>query len=397
MLLEPAPAVNTHPGGPGARYDLGTTSAPSTPGTEAGELPAHYDQPTFGVVRRDPGCLLVSWAMARSAQERFNQASKDGHLIIRLGTSSGTHPRTETHVHPQSRHWFVHVPPSTPLHRAELGYYDHSGHWHAVAGRPVPSARAGVDESVPRTHKFVSIPINVPLRHFSRSAQDARQEDAAVSPSVSKTTPEGVAPNFVTRTQTGPSMDQESPFRNETEPFPAIFAIEAVRKLQQAAWPQVIIDERHAGSSTTAFTTLTRDCGAGTGPSSSDISRQGLFPVNTDFSREIIGLSLPEMTPGHAHWSSASLARPAAQGAFPFEIEVDLIIRGSTHPDAIVKAGGSPVVLSPEGRFELRMTLPDGVHGLNVSATAADASKSRSAELKFQRVTVESVSPEAVR
>ena len=72
---------------------------------------------------------------------------------------------------------------------------------------------------------------------------------------------------------------------------------------------------------------------------------------------------------------------------FWFNVNAELIIYGATEPDATVTIGGRKIQLRRDGTFSFRFALPDGIFGLPVEATAADASDSRRAELSFSRAT----------
>jgi len=63
---------------------------------------------------------------------------------------------------------------------------------------------------------------------------------------------------------------------------------------------------------------------------------------------------------------------------FWLEVGVDVIVYGATEPDASVSLMGRPIRLTPDGRFRVRMTFPDGTIEFPVEATAADGLETRS-------------------
>ncbi len=74
--------------------------------------------------------------------------------------------------------------------------------------------------------------------------------------------------------------------------------------------------------------------------------------------------------------------------SFWFRINAEVILHGSTEPDARVTIAGRPVALRPDGSFSFRFAFPDGDYGLPVSATSADGVERRQATVRFQRGTV---------
>jgi hypothetical protein len=82
-------------------------------------------------------------------------------------------------------------------------------------------------------------------------------------------------------------------------------------------------------------------------------------------------------------------AMPAqVRRSFWFRINAEVILHGSTEPDARVTIAGRPVALRPDGSFSFRFAFPDGDYGLPVSATSADGVERRQASVRFQRGTV---------
>src|SRR5215831_1914162 len=109
ILLEgdrpPAPVL----GGPGQRYVLGP-SAPVEQYEAEGELPQAYGTQRLLLAARDPHWLYAHWDLNREQQLKYNSLSADKHLVLRIKIKAPELvPVAEIHVHPESRHWFVHV------------------------------------------------------------------------------------------------------------------------------------------------------------------------------------------------------------------------------------------------------------------------------------------------
>jgi len=73
--------------------------------------------------------------------------------------------------------------------------------------------------------------------------------------------------------------------------------------------------------------------------------------------------------------------------SFWFNVNVELVVYGSTEPNAVVTLGGSPIKLKPDGTFSARYSLPDGAFNLGATATPADGSDFRAVDLHFSRAT----------
>jgi uncharacterized protein len=89
---------------------------------------------------------------------------------------------------------------------------------------------------------------------------------------------------------------------------------------------------------------------------------------------------------GFASISSAFGGIPRQRG-FWFNVNAELIIYGSTEPDATVTIGDRTIKLRPDGSFSFRFALPDGEYSLPAAAHSADGEETREAGLKFSRKT----------
>ena len=74
-------------------------------------------------------------------------------------------------------------------------------------------------------------------------------------------------------------------------------------------------------------------------------------------------------------------------GSFRFAVNVEVIVHGSTEPDARVTLGGRPVALRPDGSFSVRWLLPDGDVRVPAAAVAADGRERREVRLRLMRGT----------
>jgi hypothetical protein len=72
---------------------------------------------------------------------------------------------------------------------------------------------------------------------------------------------------------------------------------------------------------------------------------------------------------------------------FSFDVGTELIVHGSTEPDAHVTLRGEPVHLREDGTFAVRFTLPDRRHVLPVVASSGDGMQQQTIVLAIDRNT----------
>ncbi len=74
---------------------------------------------------------------------------------------------------------------------------------------------------------------------------------------------------------------------------------------------------------------------------------------------------------------------------FHFRIDAELIVYGSTEPNARVTLQGEPVQLRPDGTFTVRFSLPDSRQIIPAVAASADGVEERTIVLAVERNTKE--------
>ena len=72
---------------------------------------------------------------------------------------------------------------------------------------------------------------------------------------------------------------------------------------------------------------------------------------------------------------------------FQFDVDAELIVFGSTRPDASVMLSGEPVKLRPDGTFTVRMSMPDKRQVIPVVASSKDGVEQRTVVLAIERNT----------
>ena len=82
-------------------------------------------------------------------------------------------------------------------------------------------------------------------------------------------------------------------------------------------------------------------------------------------------------------------ALPGLGRRFHFEIDAELIVYGTTEPNAQVTLQGEPVQLRPDGTFTVRFSLPDSRQIIPAVAASADGVEERTIVLAVERNTKE--------
>ncbi len=96
--------------------------------------------------------------------------------------------------------------------------------------------------------------------------------------------------------------------------------------------------------------------------------------------RPMHGLSLQNLGTGALHGMG---------GGFHFEIDAELIVYGTTEPNAKVTLQGEPVQLRPDGSFTVRFGLPDSRQIIPAVASSPDGVEERTIVLAVERNTKE--------
>ncbi len=348
ILLEgDAPSAPPPGSGPGQRYSLGPTPPVENLQTE-GELPEAYGTQELLLTARDPHWLYAHWDLTNAQLKKYNSLSVDGHLVLRVfkNSVSGT-PHNETHVHPESRNWFVHVGQGGTKYAAELGYYDKSRQWVSIAksrATLTPPDALSEDTSV----RFATIPPDMPFEELLELVKVALSEHVPLAEAILQLRAEG-AKNL-------PSAEEIASLKWTPEQEVALTSLvtmDSVRRLWIGSLEITELIRRQLADQTSSISAAQMEL-----PSSFSIS---------------------------------SLSSPFGGGerrkGFWFNVNAELIIYGATEPDARVTIGGREIKLRPDGTFSFRFILPDGDFQLPAIATSADGDDSRIADLKFRRKT----------
>jgi hypothetical protein len=167
---EPAPPEVT---GPGQKFILGPAPRAALPQPAKTMLPESYGTGRLLLAARDPHWLYAHWDLTPQQQRQYNALSIDRHLVVRVaeGAPEGG-PVREVHVHPESRHWFIHVERAATQYLAELGYYRPRRQWVTVA-TSAPAVTPPDRPSADQTVRFATVPVHVRLTELVALAKPA--------------------------------------------------------------------------------------------------------------------------------------------------------------------------------------------------------------------------------
>lgn len=349
ILLEGDAPPSMNRSGPGERYALGPAAAAAAADELNKTLPEAYGTKKLLVVARDPHWLYAHWDLTLEQLRDYNSRSADKHLVVRVYKDTlGDVPFAEVHVHPESRHWFIHVARGNTRFLGELGYYNKQRKWSRISvSEPTltPPDHLSDDLSV----QFETLPFEVTMKQLVSMVKSLARENQPLLHAMQEMREEkhpGLPPQgAVASSQWTPAQDRA---------LAAALSIDDVRRVWIGSLEITELIRRH----------LVKDLS----------------------SRAAAEFSLPSSL------SVSSLSSPFGGGAdrrkgFWFNVNAELIIYGATEPDATVTIGGRVIKLRSDGSFSYRFALPDGQYTLPAVATSADGTDSRSAELKFGRQT----------
>lgn len=343
MLLEgdspSLPAIS----GPGEKFALGPTS-PERHFTAATELPEAYGTGRLFIAARDPHWLYANWDFTPAQLRQHNSKSVDHHLILRIYADKAEgSPVSETHVHPESNHWFVHVERAGARFVAEIGYYAKGRRWNSL-GFSSPSVTPRDSASGDSSFTTTTIPIEVPFKRLVGMVREATRTSLPLALSIEALR------------AAGHPLLPESPRMARWTP-----------EQERALGEIITVDQlRRVWIGSMEITELIRG----------------------RLERELSSIGAAELSlPWSGEMGSPSGGPPAGEKGFWFNVNAELIIYGATEPAAGVTIGGRQIKLRADGTFSCRFSLPDGRFELPVVAVSADGTDGRAADLKFSRET----------
>lgn len=316
-----------------------------------GDLPEAYGTQQVLVTPRDPHWLYVHWDLTRQQLRDYNAQSLHKHLVLRVSRTDPAQadaapaPVGEVHVHPESRHWFVHVAEAGAKYAVELGFYRRPKGWTRIA-TSAPTATPPDMVSPDTNTRFATIPPEVALARLVDIVSAGAQQKHSLAHAL-----------------------EELRLAGHPE-LPPLTAGDAPKPwtLQQERALAEVIKLRQLGRLSVGSLDIT------------ELVQNGLR-------LDLSSLAALGWTGAVSSESSPHGGAPAGPAGFWCNLNAELIIYGATEPSANVTIGGEPVKLRPDGSFSYRFALPDGQYELPVTATSADGTEARHADLKFSRAT----------
>jgi len=381
---EPAPVS-----GPGQRYALGPTAPVEKLQTE-GELPESYGTGSILLTARDPHWLYAHWDLSADQQRRYNSFSREGHLVVRIYIEAPEgKPAVQVSVHPESRHWFVHVERANTRYVAELGYYSAANKWIVIttsAATLTPPDAVSADTSA----DFGTVPFEVPMEKLLSLVKEAVQENAPLAQALQELREDGhgelpriEVPASASIAEKGqPEFRTSAPTRRRDAGAP------------RASRPRWTPSEWTPAQERALAEVVSMDHVRRVWMGSLEITEL----IRRQFVRELASMSaaeLSELAPGAptspagavGAVSSPAVKPGAREKGFWFNVNAELIVYGATEKDATVSIAGRRIKLRPDGSFSYRFALPDGNYEMPVVAISADGTDGRAAEMKFSRST----------
>lgn len=164
--------------GAAEKFALGPSTPPDHFDEGNAPLPASYGTGKLFLTARDPHWLYAHWDFSHEEQFRHNARSVDRHLILRLHDESKPDKyAAEIHVHPESKHWFVHVDAAGTYYSTELGYYRTGRKWKSLATSE-PMCTPPDNISTDSTVEFATIPLELSFETMLALLKEHSGDDA---------------------------------------------------------------------------------------------------------------------------------------------------------------------------------------------------------------------------
>ncbi len=361
VTLAPRPEETAAASEPAAPPEVGASVAAVEPDTEPlVEQGVHR----LFLVARDPHWLYAHWDLSEAELRRHEAAAAAGHLSLNLYLEAVRgEPFLYVQLTPQARAWFVHVGRGETTFVGELGYRDANRQWRVIT----TSAPATTPPEVRLAQTAALAPGPLaqlqPDEVVEAVRQTARRE-AAVQAVLAELRAQG---------HLALPPPERVPAPVWTPPQQAALAAVVRTDDAQRVWVGPLeVTPWLAGWVPVAATSVT--------------APQFSWPAPT-------GPTAPVLPAAGAGSLALALGPPPAPGAgqpqraFWFNVNAELVVYGSTAPDAVVTIAGRPIRLRPDGSFSLRFAFPEGEHPLEAKAVSADDTDGRWVGFQFVRRT----------
>ncbi|HTS17782.1 MAG TPA: DUF4912 domain-containing protein [Verrucomicrobiae bacterium] len=300
-----------------------------------GELPDSYGTGRLFLTARDPHWLYAYWDLSWQQMADCRGQASDGRLLLRVYEKNHADPIQTLTLSHDSRNWYVPVNKAATSYRAELGYWQHDGHFHVVShSRETTTPPDAVSPDT--TARFVTIPIDIAFRDLFNIIRGHIRDGEALADALDRLQRAGFRFPFKLGLELGPWTPEQAA---ELE---RVLGGDLFRRIQMGSF---------------------------------EISEW----LRRRMQEELSSGMFSAFSPGGSSWSGAP------QKGFWFAVNAELIIYGATEPDAKVTVDGKPIKLRSDGTFSFHYSFPDGQYKLPVVAVSRDGDDKREAQLTFER------------
>lgn len=304
-----------------------------------GELPEHYGTGKLYLVARDPYFLFAYWDLTGQQLKDAENQAHDNKVFFQLYHENKQRIQ-QIQIFPGSREWNIDVHQPNTTFYAEIGYYNHDGHFTVVSQSNLTTTPRDTVSANLNT-RFVTIPFNYPFRELAEIVATHRQEGEELA-------------NTLARLQ--------------EEEFPLPFDVSAHKQLAQEDQKyllEAIAGEmvRRINMGSFEITELMRHRFA-------DLISSGQW-VSSEFS------------PAGASWFGGK----NHDEDFFMHVNAELIVYGGTRPNAKMRIDGKEIATNPDGTFHYHFNFKDGSYHIPIEAESVENNQKRSALLSFFRLT----------
>ncbi len=297
------------------------------------------------LLARDPYTLFAQWDLAESEMNRARGRAADGMIVLRVHRRSVEGPVVvEIPVLGGERHEFIPVPHAATPYACLLGYRSVEGRqWFSLA-----QSETVVTAPDPLAHRTGAAAMMMgrwsALEDFAFQVTEVSSETPVRAPASPAIAPSFAAPPFAAVPAAVQRRVENQPHLEAADLFAVPSSAELIYPPEESWHPGAV------PSSAIPMAELTRAASA----------------------------DLP---------SSPVVLPPEMRKGFWFAVNAEVVVYGSTEPDAAVSLAGRAVKLRPDGSFSFRFSLPDGHFQLPITASSADGMERRGAELLLSRAT----------
>lgn len=378
--------------------------------------------PFVQAIQRDPDTLFVQWDFPENAPRRMDDASgelsltdparagapsgglgfeedqRDWRIRIHYGPESSV-TLIEHRIPEQTRHAFLAQPLDSAARSLELGYVDHQANWVRVA----TGEQLGDGESRLSNSRSDNPAAHVPLSPGALDAVDTPRHRQPPRPSrVSRGPDDGIESmerayrpiEDPRENEIGHPRDPLRPQASPSDLYPMDAPILERRfptrkqsvQLHLLSWNTPEISGVgnseswvHSEHGQTAFEQESDDDSSDSNRESIPICGSPKWMAPSELQRETV--------PSSDFPISLHPTGKAADRNFWMNIQAEVILYGSTEPDARLRVSDLAIPLRADGTFSFRFLLPDGSYRVPVRAESADGVEFRQVEVAFQRQT----------